>query len=462
MVSKEKRHKMLFWLKILVCFIAVIFVSSILFLRLESKNPNIGLKLDSTILGKVQEIEITVSDIRSGIRKIQIVLTQEGKKSFLLEKDYPAQGLLRISAMKKARFKIKLEPSEHGISDGKAVLSIVASDYSWRRWGQGNQVALERQVLFDTQPPEVVVISRQHNVNQGGAGLVIYTLSETCPSNGVRVGENFFPGYAGYFEDTNIFLAFFGLTHEQGPGTSLSVQATDQAGNSVQAGFYHHINKRRFRKDNINLSDNFLKMKMPEFDNLLRLDPAVPVIERFLKVNKDLRHSNYEDIMAITRHTDAKLYWRGEFMRFPNSANRAGYADYRTYKYKGREIDHQTHLGIDLASLAHSPVPAANNGRIAFAGSIGIYGKTVLIDHGFGLFSMYSHLNSFQVQKDQMVNTGDTIGNSGSTGLAGGDHLHFSIIIQNIFVNPKEWWDPAWIKNNISAKIESVKNSWNE
>jgi murein DD-endopeptidase MepM/ murein hydrolase activator NlpD len=140
----------------------------------------------------------------------------------------------------------------------------------------------------------------------------------------------------------------------------------------------------------------------------------------------------------------------------PGSASQAGFADHRVYEYNGKIIDRQVHLGIDLASVRHAAIPAANSGIVAFSGNLGIYGKTVLIDHGFGLFSMYSHLNASDVRKGQTVKKGDTIGRTGSTGLAGGDHLHFSILIHNTFVNPIEWWDASWIENNVTDKIKAV------
>ena len=157
--------------------------------------------------------------------------------------------------------------------------------------------------------------------------------------------------------------------------------------------------------------------------------------------------------------TDTTKRWSGKFLRMPAAAKQAGFADHRTYKYNGKIIDHQVHLGLDLASVAHAPVPAANNGVVAFSGLLGIYGKTVLIDHGFGLFSMYSHLNRSDVSKGQEVSKGEILGRTGSTGLAGGDHLHFSILVNNTFVNPIEWWDADWIKNNILSKLEAVPSA---
>ncbi|MDM8552340.1 M23 family metallopeptidase, partial [Desulfobacterales bacterium HSG2] len=140
----------------------------------------------------------------------------------------------------------------------------------------------------------------------------------------------------------------------------------------------------------------------------------------------------------------------------------AGFADHREYRYAGRTIDHQVHLGLDQASVAHAPIPAANRGKVTYADDLGIYGQTIVIDHGFGLFSTYSHLSSFNVKKGQIVSRGETIGRTGKTGLAGGDHLHFGILIHNTFVNPIEWFDRAWVRNNVSKKIKTLKSRMNK
>jgi murein DD-endopeptidase MepM/ murein hydrolase activator NlpD len=184
-------------------------------------------------------------------------------------------------------------------------------------------------------------------------------------------------------------------------------------------------------------------------------------VEKFLFVNRDLRRANYQKISEVCRDSDNKIYWEGAFLRLPNAANRAGYADHRTYFYQNKEIDRQVHLGIDLASLANSQVPAANSGVVAFAGTLGIYGGTVIIDHGFGLFSMYSHLSFIDVNAGDQLSKGQELGRTGSTGMAGGDHLHFSMLVDDTFVNPVEWWDESWIQNNVMSKIEQAKSSLN-
>jgi murein DD-endopeptidase MepM/ murein hydrolase activator NlpD len=137
----------------------------------------------------------------------------------------------------------------------------------------------------------------------------------------------------------------------------------------------------------------------------------------------------------------------------PNTAPLGGFAQARTYTYQGQEVDRQTHLGFDLASLAHAAVPAANRGKVLFAESFGIYGQCILIDHGLGLQTLYGHLSQFNVKAGDMVEKGQIIGNSGATGMAGGDHLHYEVMVSGQSINPIEWWDAHWLKDNITGKL---------
>ena len=441
----------------LICFILIVPIAWFLLTRFEGEKPSVTLELPSLSIKASQEFSISVSDTKSGLRMLWIGLYKDGKESVLFERDFPATSLLGGGKIHEKSFKIKVEPRKMGITDGKAILRIVARDFSWRGWWHGNKTYIEKNITIDTLAPEIDILSRVHNINQGGAALAIYRLSEPCPKSGICVGKNFFPGHSGYFKDPDIFMAFFALSYDQGPKTKIFVKATDRASNIKRAGISYYIKKKTFKKDILNISDLFLNWKMPEFDIDVPGDSKTAMLDKFLKVNRDLRKTNYRKVTQLGGETDAALYWNGAFIRLPRSANRAGFADRREYKYKGRLIDRQVHLGVDLASIGHSPIPAANNGKVAFVDSLGIYGKTVVIDHGFGLHSMYSHLSGFDVQKGQMVAKGEIIGRTGITGLAGGDHLHFGILIHNTFTNPVEWWDATWIKNNITDKINKAK-----
>jgi murein DD-endopeptidase MepM/ murein hydrolase activator NlpD len=139
-----------------------------------------------------------------------------------------------------------------------------------------------------------------------------------------------------------------------------------------------------------------------------------------------------------------------------NSQVEANFADYRTYVYRGQEVDRQVHLGFDLASTAASPLVAANSGKVLHAGWLGIYGNCVIIDHGMGVASLYGHLSSIEVKAGDAVKRGQQIGRSGMTGLAGGDHLHFTMLVHGRAVNPVEWWDRHWITDRVDRKLREA------
>jgi murein DD-endopeptidase MepM/ murein hydrolase activator NlpD len=456
---------------ILVIIVPVIWVVVI---RMEGEDPKVELMLASSALGLSQTISASIEDNKSGLRSVWVGLVRGDKEIVLFEEQYPGSSFLGGGDNEKESLSIEFEPKRMGISDGDAIFRVAVRDFSWRGRFRGNLSTIDEQVTIDTKPPSINVMTRFHNVAQGGSGLVIYKLSEACPRSGVYIGDEYYPGASGHFKDELMMICFFALRHDQKRGTKMFVQASDAAGNrSVSgipnykasdaagnrsvSGIPNYIIKKRFKQDKINLSDRYLSTKTPEFFSDFANAGDLSPIEIFLKANRDLRKENYGTIRDLVDSTDAVIYWSGTFLRLPNSARRAGFADSRDYIYQKKVVDHQIHLGIDLASLARSSVPAANKGKVAFEGNLGIYGNTVLLDHGFGIFSMYSHLSEISVQKGQIVSRGDSLGRTGSTGLAGGDHLHYSILIHHTFVNPIEWWDASWIENNVMSKIKDAE-----
>jgi murein DD-endopeptidase MepM/ murein hydrolase activator NlpD len=67
---------------------------------------------------------------------------------------------------------------------------------------------------------------------------------------------------------------------------------------------------------------------------------------------------------------------------------------------------------------------------------------------------MYSHLSRIETEAKKEVQKGGVLGRSGSTGMAGGDHLHYAMLIHGVFINPIEWWDEHWIRDNIELKMK--------
>lgn len=451
-----KRNNTKAYLLVFLGLIIVAPLAWILFDRMEGEAPKLEFNLLSPSIGKSLKLPVTLSDQKSGLQRFWVALVKDGKEHPIVTRQFDSAGLLAGGLIDTETITIDFDPKALGLSDGKALLRMSVWDYSWRKLGKGNQTYVEKEVLIDTLSPRIDVLSRAHNVNQGGSGLVVYRLSEPCAKSGVLVGERFFPGQSGYYSDKDVYLAFFALTHKQGPGTKLMITAADTAGNESVGGFPNHINARRFRNDTINISDRFLDWKMPEFMQEVPNGESLSPLEIFLLVNEDLRRENSQKIFTLAMTSAPELYWEGDFLRLPNAANRARFADHRSYVYKGKTIDSAYHMGVDLASVAQSPIPAANSGKVIFTGNIGIYGGIVILDHGFGLVSLYGHMSSIDVADDQMVAKGDIIGKTGLSGLAGGDHLHFGMVVHNTYVNPIEWWDGTWIKNNITDKLADV------
>lgn len=427
------------------------------FIFFEGEDPAVSADLSTPYVGSSREIPVILSDAKSGLRKIWIAVLKDGHESVLHEEVFPASGLLQRGKVHEKTISVQLDPQKLAVADGEAVLRLKVWDYSWRGWWHGNSTSIERKIIIDTVAPKISVLSRAHNINQGGSGLVVYRLSEPCDEHGVMVGDRFYPGHAGYFADQSVKLSLIALSDSQDSNVDLAVKAIDPAGNSSQTGFYYHIRRKRFRSDVINISDGFLNAKLPEFEQVVPLKAGVSPVDQFIEINRNLRRENYRTIVALTGQSQPKILWEGKFGRLPQAAPRAFYGDRRIYKYEGKEIDRQTHMGIDLASLANSPVPAANSGVVVYAEYLGIYGNTVIIDHGFGLFSMYSHLSQISVNKGSPVARDALIGRTGLTGLAGGDHLHYSMLVNGTFVNPIEWWDAQWIKHNITDKLADVR-----
>ncbi len=254
---------------------------------------------------------------------------------------------------------------------------------------------------------------------------------------------------------TTAIISAFSPFHTDGPEYQPELIVTDFAGNKSATRVPVYRQQRVFKKDTIRIDDRFFERKMPEFSALF---PGVTSqLELFNKVNGELRQSNAKKLLELGRQSAPRPLWDDAFMALPSGAVRAGFGEHRTYVYNGEKQDVEaTHLGLDLASTARSPVPAGNAGKVIFADYLGIYGNAVVIDHGLGLQSIYSHLSSIGVTVGQEVARGETIGRTGATGMAVGDHLHFGVLISGMEVSPIEWLDRKWIRDNITDRLKEA------
>jgi hypothetical protein len=328
----------------------------------------------------------------------------------------------------------------------------------------GTLVARDLDVRLEA--PRVEVLSTFHYINQGGAEFVVYRATPSDVESGVRVGDLTYAGFPGVgvgIKTADIRVAFFALLHDQDPNVPVMVYARDGAGNEAVAPLDHRVFPKPFAHSRIQIDDRFLQRVVPAIaaatpDMALSTAPQ-DLVASFLKINGDLRRRNSQTLLDLSRKTSHEMLWKEAFQPLGNAKVEAKFADSRTYLYQGKEIDHQVHLGFDLAVTAHIPVVAANRGVVLYAGDLGIYGNCIVLDHGLGVQSLYGHLSAIDVKVGETVNKGQVMGHSGMTGLAAGDHLHFTMLVDGHPVNPVEWWDPKWMQDRVLRKIAAATGS---
>lgn len=415
----------------------------------EFERPTAGLGTEIKTLGGKVELPLTAQDQKSGLGLIRMTLTQGEKSVVLFEKRFPRQGWINNAGPKEFNGKVEIKAKEAGFQEGPAELSIMARDQSLMGFLRGNKGLHTLPVTIDTTPPVVSIADPRRYIQPGGSAVIAYTVSEAPARHGVQIGGAFYAGFPGKKQGT--YLAYFALPWNAKEAGPAAVVAYDAAGNEAKAGFSTVFKAVREKHDTITLSDSFLQAKMPEFKQHYP-EMKGDLLEQYLYVNGEIRKRNAEKIAEICSKPEPEQLWSDRFLRMPG-AGRAAFADQRSYLYQGKSVDEQTHLGVDIASTAQAEIRAANRGKVVFAEYLGIYGNTVIIDHGQGLFSLYSHLSSIETSGGTVVEKDQRIGRSGFSGMAGGDHLHFSMLIHGVFVTPVQWWDQHWIDVNIKAAV---------
>jgi murein DD-endopeptidase MepM/ murein hydrolase activator NlpD len=410
----------------------------------ESEKPLIRAGEDSVLIGLQKVLKVTFSDEGRGLSHAEMTLIQNNQPRLLASLDFPETGIREKS------LSITVDAVALKLQDGPATLTFTAVDHSlWK-----NKNTLTLPVTIDLMPPQISQFNPINHINPGGACVVTYRLSEAPLQTGVQVGEIFYPAYPITLSGKSSFVAYFALPLEAVQGNPrISILARDRAGNETVGSVPTLILKRRFRSDKMALSDGFLGRKMPEFQAANPSLRGKTPMETFAYVNTVLREENTKTIQSICRQSEPKQLWEGVFSRMKNAAPMALFGDRRTYFYNDKPVGKSIHEGVDLASLANAQIEAANAGIVLFTGPLGIYGNSVIIDHGLGLATMYAHMSAIRAKPKQVVKKGDIIGVSGASGLAGGDHLHFGVALNGQFVDPREWWDAHWIEDNVAKKM---------
>jgi hypothetical protein len=414
------------------------------------------IKIDPAMqaIGRRTPVKIEVSEPKRGLTHVTVELNFEGKSQVIADKRYTYQSVFAFWGQHTDRDTLSVEVGKESVPDlkgGNAVIHVaVERAATWLR--HPDPATLDLTLPVRLTPPSLQIISSQTYVAQGGCEAVVYRVGESSARDGVRSGNWFFPGYALPGGGKQDRFALFAVPYDQSQPDA-RLEAEDAAGNHAESPFITQFFQKRFRPDTVKLGDEFMNKVVPE---ILSQSPDIQdsgdLVKNYLTINGELRRRQNEELKALSQKTHTEFLWKKAFLRMPNSKPMASFGDRRSYEYNGKIIDHQDHLGQDLAVTQQAPIPAANDGVVILAKYFGIYGNAVIIDHGFGLMSLYGHMSSIAVKEGQKVAQGEILGRTGQTGLAAGDHLHFAILLQGLPVSPIEWWDEHWIQDRLIKK----------
>lgn len=420
----------------------------VLFRVMFAPRPKIVLAKPFDTVGRNAPLVLDIAEPRYGVREVKVTIGQGKDEKVVLDESYdPPRPTVQVnwSPAQERRFRLSEGP-------GKLAVRARGAKFGFL---QGRSASLDQDFTARLTPPRLEVLTTQHYVNQGGCDMIVYKVTPDSAASGVLVGDRFFRGFPmPGSKDPSTRFAVFAYPYDVPAGTAVRLRARDEAGNESLSAFWIKIFPRQFRTRELDLTDEFLNKVVPEImSQTTSLQDQGDLVKNYLLINRDLRKQNNQELRAMTARSQERFLWSEPFRQLSNSQVEAQFADHRIYKYQGKEVDRQDHLGYDLATNANNPIAAANDGQVLMAEFFGIYGNTVVIDHGYGLLSLYGHMSSFAVKAGDTVTRGQTIGQTGATGLAGGDHLHFSMILQGEQVDAREWWDPHWIEDRIKAKL---------
>jgi murein DD-endopeptidase MepM/ murein hydrolase activator NlpD len=450
------------WLIGLVLLAALVF-AALYVVAGRGAPPTLAIAKPDRFVGQSGDLEVTAEAPNARFTALAITLEQNGKSTPLFKLGGTDATVTPVDAN---RLRITRAIGKRDLAElqqGPARIVVTATRPSLLNLRMLSSSA-SKDFQVRLEPPRIAVLSTKHYLNHGGAEMVIYKATPPDVASGVRVGDIEYKGFPLEGAAEGVNAAFFALLPEQPLNTRIQAFARDEASNESKASFVDNVFEKPFKNSRIVLDDKFINRVVPEIlEHASELKLAAPaegspeMLQAFLKINGELRKINADQIAALSAKTSPSRLWDGPFVQLGNSQVEARFADHRTYIYAGKEVDQQVHLGFDLAVTEHVPVHAANAGTIVNASWLGIYGNCVVIDHGMGVQSLYGHLSSFDVKPGDTVTRGQTLGRSGMTGLAGGDHLHFTMLVGGRMVTPVEWWDQHWIADRVERKLKEAR-----
>lgn len=438
-------------------FLMLLFVGGALWVyfspTFEREAPEIQLETNG-FWNMKEPLHLTIKDA-SAIKSYSVSMkTSKGVQQLLVEKPLQAVQSLNLA----------IEPPKgmYAIKDTAIEIIVQATDASKWDMFNGNTATQVYRLTIDKKRPNVSIINNSYKINRGGAALVIFSVDDANLEEFYVLGNNDkkFKAQPFYKDGYYIALLAWPLVDNNFKAT---VVAKDSAGNITKAYVPLYLKDKDYKLSNITLSDKFLKGKIYELSEEFEETQGVSEpLEQFKLINEDVRAKNEKLIHEITSKVPSEMisdFNVKKMYPLKNGQVVAHFGDHRKYYYDNQFISEAYHMGLDLASNAMAPIMTQNGGDVVFTDFNGLYGNMPIISHGLGLYTLYGHCSSVDVANGEHLSKNTKIANTGKSGYAMGDHLHFGVLVQGIEVRPQEWMDDQWIKLNISDIIKEAKKN---
>lgn len=440
-----KEGNLLFILVLVICMSIVYFVYSSPYFERES--PDIQLS-NTSFWNLKWNIPIKIVD-QSGIKSYKVSIIEDNKESILINKSGGEQ--------KEINFFLPM-PKTNTSNGDKIKYKIQAVDGSKHRFFLGNKTNVEFEITIDKKIPDARIIAMSNKIIKGGSAVVVFFAKDENLAN-ISVSNGYQSFVAFPFLKEHYYVSIIPWSIHN-PSFNGSILIQDKARNVKKSNIGFAKYSKAYRTSNLVLKNNFIDRKISELienENEFPLDSFKSKLSMFKYVNENIRNKDemlINDKILNISHSLAEV---NVFRPLKDAIIVGFYGDYRKYILDKQEAGESFHLGTDLANVKNAQIAASNDGVVVLSESLGVYGNTLTIEHGFGIASLYSHLSETYVSEGDSVKKGDIIGRTGISGFTFGDHLHFSILIQGVSVLTTEWMDSKWLKVNINDVLNDAK-----
>jgi hypothetical protein len=399
------------------------------------------------------DIKINIKD-DTGIKYYKVIF-KDGSKNIVL-----AQKVMKNS---EKDITISIEPPKLDIfyKGQNTSLEVEVVDNSKWNFLEGNKIIKKINLTIDTQKPIANIIRNSRYIQRGGSAVIVVKIQD----NNLKDAYISFNGIKNFkltpFYKQNYYIALIAWPMDIVSFSKVNLIVIDKAENKTITKVPFYIQNKIIKNDTIQIEESFIESVSKRVLEQSFEKTSDNLKDIFVYSNTILREKNLKTIEEVVLNNYSngmvKSFKINPLRRLKGSKMVAGYGEKRHYYLNGIKINDAWHLGIDWASVKEAPIRIANDGIVIFKNYLGLYGNSIIIDHGMGLATLYAHTSTQNVEIGDYITKNTKIANTGSTGAVFGDHLHLGVLVQGIEVNPVEWMDKDWLKIRIFDVLSKAK-----